>query len=87
MTKRHENALEAQSGACNPSALAIAITEACREVRAEGGSVVTDPAIRLIAHQLAYILCIGELDQFQEYDRCLKECEAKRAHKNIVTAA
>ncbi len=46
-------------GACNPSGIALSIVEACREIREHETSATAalcqDPAIRLMAHQLASI--------------------------------
>ena len=67
MTKRHKDAIAVQAGACNPSAIAIAITEACREMRAEpdhqgNDQITSDPAIRLMVHQLAFLCRVSEID-------------------------
>jgi hypothetical protein len=47
------------SGACNPSGIALAIADACRELRehenADTARICQDPAIRLMAYQLASI--------------------------------
>jgi hypothetical protein len=42
-------------GASNPSGIAHAIVAACAEVRNEGGSTATDPAVRLMVTQLAWV--------------------------------
>lgn len=42
-------------GASNPSGIAHAIIAACTEVRDEGGSTQTDPAVRLMVTQLAWV--------------------------------
>ena len=52
------------SGACNPSGIALLIVEACREIRAHetAGTKETcqDPAIRLMVYQLASICGVAE---------------------------
>ena len=54
---RHADALAlVGGGACNPSGIALTLVHACRQVRDEGGDVRTDPAVRLIATQLAFVL-------------------------------
>ena len=54
---RHADALAiAGGGACNPSGIAPTLVHACRQVREAGGNVRTDPAVRLIATQLAFVL-------------------------------
>lgn len=68
MAKRHRDALAIQLGAVNPSGIAISIVEACREMRAEPdhkgtAQITSDPAIRLMVHQLAFICGTSELDQ------------------------
>jgi hypothetical protein len=51
-------------GACNPSGIALSITEACRELREHEttGTKETcrDPAIRLMVYQLASICGVAE---------------------------
>ena len=54
---RHADALAiVGGGACNPSGIALTLVHACRQVRDEGGDVRTDPAVRLIGTQLAFLL-------------------------------
>ena len=53
---RHADALAIAGGACNPSGIALTLVHACRQVRDEGGDVRTDPAVRLITTQLAFVL-------------------------------
>jgi len=58
MAKRHSDAIAIQGGACNPTAIAHSIIAGCKEVSEEGGgteSIVNDPAIRLMVHQLAFL--------------------------------
>ncbi len=75
MPKRYENALAIQEGACNPSGIALAIVDACREVRDEGKQATTDAAVRLMTHQLAFICQIRQIDDdLSEYDRLTLEC-------------
>jgi hypothetical protein len=77
MSKRHSDALAIQQGACNPSGIALAIVDACREVRDEGKQATTDPAVRLMTHQLAFICRIRQIDDdLSEYDRLTLECRA-----------
>jgi len=62
---RFDNALAIQGGACNPSAIALSIVDACREFRGNpenAGEITHDPAIRLMVHQLAYLCKIAEID-------------------------
>jgi hypothetical protein len=77
---RYQDALQInQGGASNPSGIALAFVRGCAAVRAENGNVRTDPALRLIAHQLAYLMGAYELDQIQPvsnhpYDRLTAVC-------------
>lgn len=78
MAKRHKDAQTAQSGACNPTPMAKALYDACMEVHAEGGVPREDAAVRLIAHQLSYILGIPAIDyDTSVYTRLIDECEEK----------
>lgn len=65
MRNRFDNALGIQQGACNPSGITHSLLEAIQEMSDAGAGtqeVCDDPAVRLIAHQLAYVLNIGEID-------------------------
>ena len=62
--KRNENAAIIQGGACNPIPIIRALSEGLDELRAEQTSLDTqaildDPALRLIVHQLAYLMKVG----------------------------
>lgn len=64
MAKRHKDALGIQMGACNPSGIAHSLVAACSEIRAEPDhrgtdQITSDPAVRLMVHQLAFICGIN----------------------------
>lgn len=65
MAKRHRDAVAIQHGACNPSAIARSIVSATDEIR-DGkpftgtDQITSDPAIRLMVHQLAFICGMGD---------------------------
>ena len=74
--KRHKDAIAIQQGACNPSAIAIAIQSAVAECRAEKVTPTEDPAVRLMAHQLAYICNTLAIDEEQAlYSYLIEACE------------
>ena len=76
MSERFKDALLIQEGACNPSGIAHALVKACKEVIMEGGDQRKDPAIRLIAHQLSFILDISEVDEKLEvYNTLTEQCK------------
>ena len=64
-------------GASNPSGIAHAIIAACAEVRDEGGSTQTDPAVRLMVTQLAWV-CRANWDT-DKYGQLLPECRRRAA--------
>ena len=73
---RHRDALFiVDPGACNPSGVALAIFNACRQVRDEGGDVRTDPAVRLMTTQLAFLVR-GDSD-IEDYDALIAACRAR----------
>jgi hypothetical protein len=81
--KRWGNALSIQAGACNPSGIVHALLAAIQEMR-DGpdytgtDSVRQDPALRLIVHQLAYLMGIEEVDQdLLLYGKLSDVCKAK----------
>ncbi len=76
---RYEEALLIQQGACNPSGVARALVKAIDEARAEGADtsgVEADPAVRLICHQLAFLLHVGEIDHgsLDVYSKLMNAC-------------
>jgi hypothetical protein len=59
---RFAEALMIQEGACNPSGIARALVLACKQCLKDGDDQRTDPAVRLIVHQLAHLTNNHELD-------------------------
>ena len=83
---RHADALIiVESGACNPSGVAITLGHACRQVIAEGGRQADDPAVRLIGLQLGFLLRVGGVIDPAEYTRLLEACRT-RAETGAATA-
>lgn len=75
--KRHADALAMQQGALNPSGIAHAIIDACQEARDEGKDATKDSAVRFMAHQLAFICGVGEIEEsFAIYNQLMDECAA-----------
>ena len=66
-------------GASNPSGIAYAIVEACREARAEGVGTKDDVAVRLMVTQLAWV-CRADSDT-EEYGELMAECRRRAAEK------
>ena len=75
---RHRAALDiVDPGACNPSGVALALHNSCRQAIAEGVSQREDPAIRLIGLQLAYLLQVDRILDGEEYGRLIEHCRAR----------
>ena len=73
---RHREALFiVDPGACNPSGVALAVFNACRQVRDEGGDVRADPAVRLMTTQLAFLVR-GD-SGIDDYDALIAACRAR----------
>ena len=72
---RHADARFIAAGACNPTAIAGVLHRHCLALVRDGAdttSVRADPALRLIAHQLASLFATGELDaDLSAYRRAL----------------
>lgn len=69
MSKRNKNAVAAQQGACNPIPMIRALQDGVEEMKAEDpnyyfSKVRNDPALRLIVHQLAYILNVNDMPDY-----------------------
>ena len=82
---RHEAALAiVDPGASNPSGVALAIYQACRQVIHEGGNQREDAAIRLMTTQLAYLVQ-GDADlDPHEYRRLIAVCRARAVERRNV---
>ncbi len=79
---RHEAALAiVDPGASNPSGVALAIHQACRQVIHEGGNQREDAAVRLMTTQLAYLVH-GDSDLDPgEYRRLMDLCRTCTAER------
>jgi hypothetical protein len=95
---RHDDALFIQLGACNPSGVARSLVKAIDECHAEDMDTMkirNDHAVRLITHQLAFLMNIRSLDHspLEDYRTAMEECylkageTARNAAKNYAPAA
>lgn len=83
---RFDDALFAQSGACNPRALALSLfRHMCQATTELGGTdaVRRDPALRLITHQLAYLMGLEFGWSGNEYEETV-QAVADKASPEIV---
>jgi hypothetical protein len=83
--RRFANAIAIQLGACNPSGICHSILEACQEIRASDNpgtsAICTDPAVRLMVHQLAFLCNVAEIDDSLDvYGKLTDECRAEVGH-------
>ena len=77
---RHGEALLiVDPGACNPSGVALAIHNACRQVIAEGGDQRIDPAVRLMTTQLAWL--VNGNTGIDDYDTLIELCRARSGRR------
>lgn len=80
MPNRHTDALAIAAGACNPLAITNSIARGLNEIREQPGGwstaqMTSDPAIRLMVSQLAYITGIwGGVSNFAKGDD-FRQCE------------
>lgn len=81
MNNRFWSAYMIQQGACNPSGVARALVEAIDQTREENpdtANISADPAVRMIAHQLAHILRLSEYDfDLNAYSRDYAICKER----------
>lgn len=78
MKDRYWNAVAIDDGACNPIAITNALKQGIDDIRKETpgtDSILQDPAIRLMVHQLAHLT--GVLN-FKDYDSCREICELRQ---------
>ena len=79
---RHREALFiVDPGASNPSGVALAIHNACRQAIAEGADQRADPAIRLMVTQLAFLTDANADLDLAEYQRLIETCRARTAER------
>ena len=80
MKKRYADAVSIQEGgASNVSGVALTLLDAIHETRDEGNNADHDIACRLIAHQLAFLFGVTEVD----HDYC-KFMEKAREYANTA---
>ena len=85
---RHTDALLiAETGACNPSGIAHTLHHACRQALAEGAPQRSDPAVRLIGLQLAFLLDVGGVVDAGEYARLVETCRARKPERRSADTA
>lgn len=81
---RFYNALGIQRGACNPSGIALAIVDACKEIRdlpdhSGTAQITSDSAVRLMVHQLAYICGLKcDFESLGDYSKAFEKCEESK---------
>mgnify|MGYP003469979309 FL=1 len=78
MSKRNQNAVTAQGGACNPIPMSRALQDGVEEMKAEDPNgyfekVRNDPALRLIVHQLAYIMRVSDGVGLPDYPQLCRD--------------
>ncbi len=79
---RHRTALDIVGlGACNPSGVALALHQACRQAIVEGVPQRDDPAVRLIGLQLAFLLNVDRILDSDDYARLVEHCTARAAER------
>jgi hypothetical protein len=77
MPQRFKDAALIQEGAVNPIGMARSLVAACKECLDEGVQQDTDPAVRLIVHQIAFICRVSEFDSPVAYSNALQVCRDK----------
>ena len=79
---RFKEALMINEGAGNLVAISRSLKDAAWEAQEEHRSTEAawrDPAVRLIAHQIAYLTQTGRILSFDDYNARVETCKAKAA--------
>jgi len=78
MSKRNENAIIISDGASNPRAILRAMLQAENEITAEGNTsthmYLTDPALKLMVHQLCFLMNIPTSEDLLEWEEWRRAC-------------
>lgn len=83
---RHDDALQCQMGASNPIPVAMSLYEHSLALLRESQSTDTvrkDPALRMIAHQLAHLYGVASLMDMDDYNKCIDVC-LQKASDSVV---
>ena len=73
MRTKESDAIFIQKGACNPTAIANTFIKHCKNM--DTNQIRTDPAMRLIIHQLSFLMDINGVDN--NYSELIANCEDK----------
>jgi len=75
---RFDDAVAIQCGACNISGIARSLVKAADAARQDGVLAEDDPAVRLIIHQLAFLVRVAEIDNTPGvYLKLRQHCEER----------
>lgn len=75
---RFSNAIYISDGACNPRAIINTMRVALDEMpMADTPTVCADPALKLMVHQLAFLLHIPTMEGVDDWEAWREECFAK----------
>ena len=78
--KRYQNAIDISAGAVNPAGISLAIHEACKECIRESTDMRSDQAVKLMVHQLSYIMGMESFgNDLDLYSQALNECNRMAA--------
>ena len=78
MNKRNYNALAISDGACNPRAIVSSMTQALLEMGdSDTKTLCNDPALKLMVHQLAFLLNIPTSKGLDDWMTWRKACGDK----------
>lgn len=78
MNKRNYNALTISDGACNPRAIVSSMTQALLEMGdSDTPTLCNDPALKLMVHQLAFLLNIPTSEGLDDWMTWRKACGDK----------
>ena len=76
---KEQDAIAIQAGACNPRAIAHSFIKHANDMSKRGtDSIRQDPALRLMVHQLAFLMNIGEIENgITVYGDLMDKCSGR----------
>lgn len=83
--KRHRDAIAISDGACNPRAIINSMAAAIVETQGmDTPTTCADPALKLMVHQLCFLMGIPTAEVYTDWDCWREACEVEMAKEKFA---